>query len=337
MPDTVTSVVVESPLDAVVSVDVTALDKVISVDITSPLNEVIAVDAAFSGGVGPEGPQGDQGIQGPQGEPGPEGPQGDQGIQGEPGQSYTTFEYMFDSATVEPPTNSEVRFNNSMHSLVTAVWVHDISSLSKDNSNAFSIVAVGSRIFVQDKDDSTKWVSYDVTGSPVDKGVYWEFPVTLRELGPAALAQQRVLLNISTAGIPGPVGPEGPEGPQGLPGNAWVSLPIACSDEVSQLTAGTAKVTFRMLHALILDRVKASLTEAATSGSVVVDVNKNGTSIFTTLLTFDVNEKTTTTAVTQPVLAATVFADDDEITIDIDVAGTGAKGLKVYMLGTKVA
>jgi len=33
------------------------------------------------------------------------------------------------------------------------------------------------------------------------------------------------------------------------------------------------------------------------------------------------------------VISDASLADDAEITIDIDVAGTGAKGLKVYMYG----
>jgi hypothetical protein len=124
-------------------------------------------------------------------------------------------------------------------------------------------------------------------------------------------------------------------------GTAWspltptvsqVSIPIACSDETTALTTGAGKVTFRMPYALTLTKIKASLTTASTSGLVTVDVNKNGVSLFSTLLTIDVNEKTSATAATPAVLSTTVLVDDDEITIDIDVAGTGAKGLKVYLI-----
>lgn len=129
-------------------------------------------------------------------------------------------------------------------------------------------------------------------------------------------------------GGPGPAGPAGPQGPVGLQG----ATSVACSDETTALTAGPAKVTFRMPYALTLTKIKASLTAASTSGIVTVDVNKNGVSLFSTVLTFDVNEKTTATAATPAVLATTALADDDEITVDIDVAGTGAKGLKVYLI-----
>ena len=159
------------------------------------------------------------------GQQGPPGPAGPAGPQGEPGQSYTTFEYMFDSATIEPPTSSEVRFNNSRHDLATKVWLHNMSSLGKDNANAFTLVDVGSRLFIQDKDDATRWVSFDSTGPGVAKTGYFEFPVVWRDWGTNPLVQQRVLVNIATKGLPGPPGPPGPAGAQGSQGPAGPAGP----------------------------------------------------------------------------------------------------------------
>ena len=72
-------------------------------------------------------------------------------------------------------------------------------------------------------------------------------------------------------------------------------------------------------------------TTASTSGIPAIDINVNNTSIFSTTLTIDANEKTSTTAATAAVLSTTTIADDAEITVDIDTAGTGAKGLKVTL------
>lgn len=114
-------------------------------------------------------------------------------------------------------------------------------------------------------------------------------------------------------------------------------IPVACSDESTSLTTGTAKVTFRMPYAFTLTAIRASLTVAQTSGSVLtVDVNESGSSILSTKLTFDNTEKTTTTAATPAVISDANLADDAEITIDIDQIGDGtAKGLKVYLIGVK--
>lgn len=112
---------------------------------------------------------------------------------------------------------------------------------------------------------------------------------------------------------------------------------ISCSNETVAITAGTAKATWRMPFGYsTIDKVKASLTTASSSGPVTVDVNCNGVSIFSTVLTIDEGEKTSFTAAVQPVISATMFNEDDEITVDIDAAGTGATGLKVYIIGTKM-
>jgi hypothetical protein len=112
-------------------------------------------------------------------------------------------------------------------------------------------------------------------------------------------------------------------------------LVVAASDEVTALTTGLAKVTFRMPKAVTLTSVRASLTTAQASGSIfTVDINEGGTSILSTKLTIDNTEKTSTTAATPPVISDTSLADDAEMTIDIDQIGNGtATGLKVYLIG----
>lgn len=113
------------------------------------------------------------------------------------------------------------------------------------------------------------------------------------------------------------------------------SIIVACSDESTNLTTGTAKATFRMPYAFTLTQVRASLSAAQASGSIfTVDINENGSSILSTKLTIDNTEKTSTTAATPAVISDSALADDAEITIDIDQVGTaGAKGLKVALIG----
>lgn len=114
-----------------------------------------------------------------------------------------------------------------------------------------------------------------------------------------------------------------------------VTIGVAVGDETTAITTGTAKVTFRMPHAMTLTAVRASLTTVSSSGTPTVDINENGTSILSTKLTIDASEKTSTTAAAAAVISDTALADDAEITIDIDVAGTGAAGLKVWLIGTR--
>ena len=110
---------------------------------------------------------------------------------------------------------------------------------------------------------------------------------------------------------------------------------IAASDETTAITTGTAKATFRMPYAFTVTDVRATLTTASTSGTPTIDINDGGTTIISTKITIDANEKTSTTAAIPPVISDTALADDAEITIDVDVAGTSAKGLKVYIIGRR--
>jgi hypothetical protein len=114
-----------------------------------------------------------------------------------------------------------------------------------------------------------------------------------------------------------------------------VVLAVAVSDETTAITTGTAKVTFRMPFAMTVTAVRASLAVASSSGLPTFDINEGGSTILSTKLTVDANEKTSTTAATAAVISDSALADDAEITIDIDVAGTGAKGAKVYLIGTR--
>jgi hypothetical protein len=110
---------------------------------------------------------------------------------------------------------------------------------------------------------------------------------------------------------------------------------IPISDETTTITTGTAKVTFRMPFAMTLTSVRASLTVASTSGLPTFDINEGGSTILSTKITIDANELTSTTAATAPVISDSSLADDASMTIDIDVAGTGAKGAKIYLIGRR--
>jgi hypothetical protein len=114
-------------------------------------------------------------------------------------------------------------------------------------------------------------------------------------------------------------------------------LVIACSDETSNLTTGTAKVTFRMPYAMTLSSVRASVNTAPTGSTLIVDINEAGSTILSTKLSIDASELTSTTAATAAVISDTALADDAEVTIDIDQIGStiAGKGLKVVLKGVR--
>lgn len=112
-------------------------------------------------------------------------------------------------------------------------------------------------------------------------------------------------------------------------------IQVAVSDEVTSLTTGTAKVTFRMPYAMTLTAIRASLSTAQATGSILtIDINEGGTTILSTKLTIDNTEKTSVTAATAAVISDASLADNAEMTMDIDQIGDGtAKGLKIDLIG----
>lgn len=105
---------------------------------------------------------------------------------------------------------------------------------------------------------------------------------------------------------------------------------IALSDETTTITTGTNKATFSLPYAFTVTAVYATLNTISSSGTVTVDINEAGTTILSTKLTlFNKNSALATPAV----ISDASIAANAEIGFDIDVAGTGAKGLKVFIQG----
>ena len=114
------------------------------------------------------------------------------------------------------------------------------------------------------------------------------------------------------------------------------SFVIACSDEETAIDSTGTKVTFYMPFDFTVASVRASLTTTSSSGTPTIDISEDGTSIMTTTkITIDPGDLISTESATQPVLTDTALADESKITLDVDVTGTGATGLKVYIIGYK--
>ena len=81
------------------------------------------------------------------------------------------------------------------------------------------------------------------------------------------------------------------------------------------------------------DQLAAITDTAGTTGTMVVDIHLNGTTIMTAnKLDIETGEKGTQTATTQPDLTTTAISAGDILTFDIDAVHTNeAKGLKILM------
>lgn len=112
---------------------------------------------------------------------------------------------------------------------------------------------------------------------------------------------------------------------------------IACSDETSDLTAGTNKARFPMPYAGTLTAVKCDVNTAPTGSTLVVDINEAGVSVLSTKLSIDVGETSSSTAATPAVISDSALASGAVISIDIDQIGStvAGAGLKVTLFVTR--
>jgi outer membrane murein-binding lipoprotein Lpp len=112
-------------------------------------------------------------------------------------------------------------------------------------------------------------------------------------------------------------------------------LSVAISDEITPLTIGTNKLSIRAPFNMTIRSVKASLTTAASSGITTFDININGVSMLGNKLNIDSSETSSKTAAVSATITTPSIIDDDVITFDVDAAGSGATGAKIYFIYTQ--
>lgn len=109
-------------------------------------------------------------------------------------------------------------------------------------------------------------------------------------------------------------------------------FPVAVSDESTAITTGDGKITFHCPYDGYLLDVFIGLSTVSSSGAVTVDVELAGASVFDTLPSIDAGEETSLTGTTAVMDGAAPVAvtKGQKFSVNIDAAGTGAKGLKAY-------
>lgn len=246
-------------------------------------------------------------------------------------------------ATLTATANAALSVDGVAVAVADRILVKNQATLAQNGAYVVTATGSGAAHFVL-----TRATDYDQASTEVVQGS--AFPITA---GATLAATAWVLITGGTITIgttslqfealaatmpvcaPGQVlgNPSGTISAPAVPMNQRDAIQIVASDETTTLTTGAAKVTFRMPYAMALQEVRASLTAASSSGLVTVDINEGGVSILSTKLSIDASERTSTTAATAAVISDAALADDAEMTIDIDAAGTGAKGLKVTLRG----
>lgn len=101
------------------------------------------------------------------------------GITGGGGGTPIFFDWRFDASTVSgDPGTGDFRFDNTVGSAITRVYIDSINSNGDDMDYYFTkIVANQWNLYVQQKDDDTKRGQFEVTGTPINNGGWWSIGV----------------------------------------------------------------------------------------------------------------------------------------------------------------
>jgi hypothetical protein len=110
---------------------------------------------------------------------------------------------------------------------------------------------------------------------------------------------------------------------------------VAMSDETTDLTTGDDKAEFEMPFDFYCEEIVIACNTPPVGATITVDVEEEGTTILSTLLTIDASEDTSSTAATPAVISDAALAAGSKITFNIDQVGssTAGTGLKATMKG----
>jgi hypothetical protein len=313
----------------------------------------VAVDNGFVGTevewleslVGPEGPQGDEG---PKGDTGDEGPQGIQGVQGNPGadgedgaDGDSAYQVALDNGFVgtEPQWLASLVGPEGDQG-VQGVPGND-GAPGVDGDSAYEVAVTNGFIGTE-----SAWLASLVgpEGPQGDEGIQGD-PGTPGDDGLSAydLALDNGFEGTISEWLESLVGPEGPQGIQGVPGEDGADGEQGIQGETGLPgTSGPGFLTYSISGAVTVGAgtfalyndsglpwtiiaVRATVGTAPTGATLIVDVHKNGTTIFTT----QANRPTiavSTTTIKRTNMDVTTIADGEFLTVDVDQVGSTVAG-----------
>lgn len=171
--------------------------------------------------------------------------------------------YNFASVITEPPTGNQLRFD-AYGMGATKIWARTQTLDGIDAFYALTLLEIGARIFIQDKNNHLQLVAFRVRASPIDKTDYIEIPVEgLSESGLSLVNGQAVLLVMAAAPTVEP-----PPDVTPPPGDfSWITIstPLVSLTEAKEhlrLTDTTHDTDVTAKTAAAQEAILAYLTEA---------------------------------------------------------------------------
>lgn len=94
------------------------------------------------------------------------------------GGASVSFPWKFKDPTVSgDPGNGQFRFNSSIASGITEIYVSDFTNNSIDASNILSALTSGNKLYIQQNDDANRAVLFNITASTTDNTGWFTIPV----------------------------------------------------------------------------------------------------------------------------------------------------------------
>jgi len=116
-------------------------------------------------------------------------------------------EYTFSTTATAPPAAGQVRFDNAAQTSATRVWIAYTTAPGVDAKQLLLYsYKQGKDLYIQDKDDSSKWIVFTLTSNGTDLTTYGEWTVTHKANSGVPLTNnQRVMLSAISASAAGTV------------------------------------------------------------------------------------------------------------------------------------
>jgi hypothetical protein len=116
-----------------------------------------------------------------------------------------------------------------------------------------------------------------------------------------------------------------------------IEIGLAISDETTNLTVGTSKISFRIPRAMTLTLVRLNVNTAPTGAALIVDLKQGGTTVFSTKPQIDISALTSVGSAVTQVISTPTLTDNALMTVDISQIGStiAGAGLKIWLLGTR--
>jgi hypothetical protein len=107
------------------------------------------------------------------------------------------------SIVMADPGAGKFRGNASTPAASTVLAISATTDGNTDVSNALKALTVGDTVQIQDKNDSTNWARFTLSGAPVNNGTWFQLPLTYVSGGGSAITNNTLcVLSFSVAGSP---------------------------------------------------------------------------------------------------------------------------------------